>query len=51
MTTLGYAPGIEPIAVPTKLMYMMQFGVSLAFLVLVFAVVVDQLASRDARSS
>ena len=51
MTTLGYTPGMTPAAAHTKVMYMVQFAISLAFLVLVFTVIVDQLVRRTDRAS
>lgn len=46
MVTLGYVPNFTPAVPVTQVLYMVQFAVSLGFLVLVFSVVVDRLVSR-----
>jgi hypothetical protein len=50
MMTLGYAPGVYPTSNWAKALYAVQFGLGLAFIVVVFSTVVDQLAARRQRS-
>jgi hypothetical protein len=47
MVTLGYVPNVTPTVPVTQVLYMIQFAVSLGFLVLVFSVVVDRLVNRS----